>query len=447
MKRTVDMTVGSPTKHIIFFALPLILANLGQQFYQIVDAVIVGRGVGVHALAAVGATDWSYWLILWTMSGLTQGFSTFVSQYFGDKNYNDMNKTIAMSVILCAVIGGILTAAGIFLARPLLTVLNTPNDIINDAALYLITMLSGTLIIMAYNLVSAILRAFGDGKTPLVAMIIAASLNIGLDCLFVFVFKWGIFGAALASVLSQLISFIYCLTILIKIDCINLSRDMWSIDMCMIKRMLLFGLPVSLQYVIIALGGIILQSAINLQGSIFIAGYTATNKVYSLLESSAISFGLASCTFIAQNYGARLYGRVKNGVMTSLKIMSAIAIVITVSTLLMRKYIIQLFLDLNEAGGAEALDIAVRYLTIMSPFLIILYLIHVFRNALQAIGIARWSMVSGIVEFITRAGMSTIVINWIGSDALFISEPVAWFGATLSVMLPYLYYRKRLLIE
>lgn len=447
MSKTVDMTKGSITKHIVSFALPLLLTNLGQQLYMIVDAAIVGRGVGVSALAAVGATDWCYWLILWTVMGFTQGFATFISRYFGDKNYKAVNKTIAMSAVLSLIIGAILTVVGIIAARPLLNLLNTPGDIIDGATVYLITMISGTLIVTAYNMAGSILRAFGDGKTPLAAMIIAGVLNILLDSLFVFLFKWGIFGAAIASVTAQLVSFIFCIVRIRKIDCINLERSVWKLDGKMIKDMLMFGIPVSVQYIIIAVGGILLQSSVNAQGSIFIAGYTATNKVYGLLECSATSLGLACSTFFAQNYGAKLYDRVKRGVKIATGIVVGMAVVVFTTVLFTKRYLLQLFLDVNEPGGYEALDIAVHYLTIMMTFIVILYLIHIFRNALQAMEIAVWSLISGIAECSCRVFMAKVAINWafLGSDALFLSEPVAWLGALLSVMLPYFYYRRKLL--
>ena len=445
MNRTVDMTVGNPAKHILKFAFPLLLTNLGQQLYMIVDASIVGRGVGVKALAAVGATDWSYWLVLWSIIGLTQGFATFVSRYFGEKNYKDVNKVIAMSTVLCIAIGVFMTVVGLVAARPLLELLNTPADIIEGATTYLITMVAGTLIVTAYNMASAILRAFGDGKTPLIAMVIAAVLNIGLDCLFVFGFQWGIFGAALASVISQLVSFVFCFVRIRSIDCVRMDRSVWKIDWKMVRDMLAFGLPLAFEHIIIAVGGILLQSAVNLQGSIFIAGYTATNKVYGLLECSAISVGLASSTFLAQNYGAGQLERVKTGVKAASGIVTVMAVVVLSFVLLVKRYLLMLFLNVNEAGGPEALVIADRYLTIMTGFLVILYLIHVFRNALQAIKISLWSMISGIAECICRIFMAKVVIHWMGTDALFVSEPVAWLGALLCVVIPYFYYRNKLL--
>jgi len=445
MGRTTDMTVGNPTKLILKFAIPLIITNLGQQFYMIADASIVGRGVGVKAFASVGATDWCYWLILWTITGLTQGFSTFTSRYFGDKNYIDTNKSIAMSAILCAVIGSILTVLGLLTAKPLLLILNTPKDILDGAVIYLSTMISGTVIVAAYNMSASILRAFGDGKTPLIAMIISAFLNIGLDILFVFVFGIGIFGAALASVISQLVSFIYCLIGISKIECVKLPKHIWKPDFKMIKSMTLFGMPVAIQHIVIALGGIILQSSINMQGSIFIAGYTATNKLYGMLESSSISLGLASSTFLAQNYGAKNFDRFKKGVVASVKIVVGMAFFVSLSVLPIRKYLLQLFLNINEPGGPEALEVAIYYITIVLVCLVILYLLHIFKYALQAMGISVWSMVSGLSEFAVRVIMSKVIINIIGTNALFIAEPVSWLGATLAVMLPYFYYRTKLL--
>jgi len=446
MSRVVDMTRGNPSKLILKFALPLIVTNLGQQLYMIVDAAIVGRGVGVKALAAVGATDWTYWLVLWTVIGLTQGFSTFVSRYFGEKDFRKMNGAVAMSAILCAVIGSLLTVAGLLVVRPLMTLLKTPADIFNLASNYLTTMVAGMLVVTAYNMAAAVLRAFGDGRSPLIAMIIAALLNIGLDLLFVMVFHWGVFGAALASVLSQLVSFIYCLIRILKIEYIRLDRQAWRIDWGMIRDLLAFAMPLAVQYIIICIGGIILQSTMNLQGSFFIAGYTAANKLYGLLESMAISVGSSFATFFSQNYGAGRLDRIKQGMRAGVKMIVLMAIGVMALVYVLRFWLLQLFLDVAEEGGAEALGFAVYYLTIMICSLIILYLIHVYRNILQATGVSTWSMISGFAEFGVRVVMSKIVIRWIGPDALFYAEPVSWLGALLCVMLPYyFFYRKRLL--
>jgi Na+-driven multidrug efflux pump len=254
-------------------------------------------------------------------------------------------------------------------------------------------------------------------------------------------------GAAAASVTAQLVSFLYCAAAIRKIDVVLLDREAWRLEGEQLKRMLLFGVPIALQYVVITLGGMILQSGVNLQGSIFIAGYTATNKLYSFLQCFAMSFGVASCTFIAQNYGAGLFDRVKQGVVDSVKIVSVTALIITSITLLTRWQILRVFLDVKEAGGMEALAVAVRYLTIMSLFFLIQHILHVFRNVLQALGVAVWFMASGCAEFAARLFMSKVAIHYIGTDALFIAEPASWLGAMLCVFLPYFYYRKKLLTK
>ena len=439
------MTVGKPTALILKFSLPLIVTNLGQQFYMIADASIVGRGIGVKALASVGAADWIYWLILWGILGLTQGFSVFISRYFGEKKYYEMNKTIAMSSILSGVVSIVLTVLGLILAKPLITLMKTPADIKAGAVIYLTTMISGTIVVAAYNMASSVLRAFGDGKSPLIAMGIAALLNIGLDLLFVFVFKWGIFGAAFASVLSQIVSFLYCLKQIKKIECVNLPPEIWKHDFVMMKKLLLFGMPVSLQFMLIALGGIVIQSTINLQGSVFVAGYTALNKLYGLLESTAISLGTAFTTYFAQNFGAGKKERVKSGMKTGVMLCIVSSVIVAVVMLVFGKYLLQSFLDVNREGGVQALDVAWRYLSIMTAFMPVLYLIYIYKNVLQAAGISVWSMVSGVTEFIVRVIMGKVIILWLGSGTLFYIEPVAWLGALLPVMIPYFFYRKKLL--
>lgn len=444
-KNTIDMTSGNPVKHILNFTFPLILTNMGQQLYMIVDGAIVGRRVGTKALAAVGATDWCYWLILWTVGGLAQGFATFVSRAFGERNYPDMNKTIAAAAELSFCIGLFFTVVGITAAKPMLRILYTPADILSNASAYLMTMVSGTLIVMGYNLTSSILRGLGDGKTPLVAMMIAALLNIGLDCLFVFVFHWGIIGAAMASLLAQMVSFLYCLSGIARIEYVSFTKQDWRFDFCKIKTMLLFGIPISFQYVVITMGGMILQSSINLQGSVFIAGYTATNKLYGFLQCFAMSVGQASCTFVSQNYGAGLGQRVRQGVADSMKIVMCMAILIMGATLMTRSYLLRIFLDVSNPDGIQALAVSVRYLTVMVLSFPILHILHVFRNVLQALGIAIWSLMSGFAELVARILMSKFLIGYMGTDALFLSEPASWLGAMLCVFLPYFYYRKKLL--
>lgn len=443
--KTTDMTRGNPAKLMLQFAFPVILTNLGQQLYMIVDAAIVGRGVGVDALAAVGCTDWTYWVILWAVSVMTQGFATFVARYFGKQDEKMVNKSIAMSALLTLMIAAAFTAAGLIFARPVLVLLETPAHILDDATTYLSTMIAGTLIVAGYNLAAAVLRAFGDGRTPLVAMIVAAALNIVLDVIMVMVFQWGVFGAALASVLSQMVAMLFCVVRILKIECVKLNREAWRWDGKLFTQLLLFGLPLAIQYVTINIGGMVVQSTINLQGSSFIAGYTAVSKLYGMLESTAISMGAAFTTFVSQNFGAGNYQRVRKGVRTCVYLALGAALVIMALVLPLRTILPQLFIDAAEAGATEALAVSVRYLTIMVLWLPVLYMVYVYRSQLQSMGDSMWSMISGFGEAAVRVLMGKAVVVWLGSGALFYVEPFSWLTAGLFVLIPYYCFRNKML--
>lgn len=438
-----DMTRGNPVGLMLKFALPVIITNLGQQFYMIADAAIVGRGVGVDALAAVGCTDWTYWIILWSIQVMTQGFATFVSRYFGGQDYKRMNRCITVSSVLTLLIAILFTVAGTTFARPVLTLMDTPASILDDAVTYLSTMAAGTIVVAGYNLTAAILRAFGDGKSPLHAMIIAAVMNILLDILFIMGFGWGVFGAALASVMSQTFAFAYCVIRIFRVECVKLDKEAWKPDGKLFMQLLLFGLPLAIQYIVINTGGTFIQAAVNLQGSSFVAGYTSVNKLYGILECSAIAMGAAFTTFASQNYGAGNFRRVREGVRTCNILAVATSCVIMVPVLLLRSYLPQLFIDVNETGAAEAIAVAARYLTNMGICLPLLYLIYVYRSNLQAIGDTVWSMISGFTETFARVGMARLVILWVGKDALFFTEPFAWLISWMTVMIPFYFYRKK----
>lgn len=416
MEKVKDMTKGSSTKLILNFALPLILANLGQQLYMVIDAMIVGRGVGVKALAAVGATDWTYWLVLWVIQALTQGFSTCIAQYFGEKNLKDLKCSIAISVELCIGFGILLTILGVSMASPMLKLLDTPQNIYQGACSYLITMFSGTMIVMAFNMAASILRALGNGRTPMIAMAIAAILNILLDLLLVIVCNLGIIGAAVATLIAQLVAFLYCFIALSKISMIRLKRKDWKWKPVVVKKLCNMGLPLGLQHVMIAVGGMILQSTINEQGFLFVAGFTATNAVI---------------TYTAQNYGAGLKKRICQGIKSSVIIGILMSICISAFMIIFGKHILSLFISASDYGAEDALKIAYHLLFIMSSLLSSLYLLHIFRNLLQGMGNAIAPMVSGLVEFFMRVLIATIFIKIAGQPILFFAETSAWIGAAL----------------
>jgi putative MATE family efflux protein len=431
VSRTKNMTAGKPAKLMMSFAIPLIIANLGQQLYMIVDTIIVGKGVGVEALAAVGAADWSYWLALWVIQAMTQGFAISISHSFGEGNQGRIKTTVAMSIWLCALIGSIMTVICLSIGKALLRLLQTPEAIFGNASAYLLTMYSGILVVMAYNMAAAILRAFGDSKTPLVAIAIAGVANIVLDLLFVLRLHWGVVGAAVATVLAQFLAFLYCMLVFRKMDLVKMSREDWKPNWNIIRNQCRLGFPPALQHVLISTGGMILQSAINQQGFVFIAGFTATNKIYGLLESSAVSLGFAATTYTAQNYGAGLYERIREGLKSSVRIAILMSVCISVVMIGVGRYLLELFIDQTNANAQDVLQIAYQYLFIMSCLLWFLYLLYAFRNTLQGLGNTSAAFASGVLEFLARVSVALIFSRIWGAKAIFCAEPCAWIAATI----------------
>lgn len=437
MSRAKDMTIGNPASLILTFALPLICGNLGQQLYMIVDTIIVGQGVGVEALAALGATDWIYWLVLWTVQAMTQGFAILIAQHFGAGKQKELKKSITMSIVLCMITGALLTVISLSMARPMLTLLHTPDTIVDGAYAYLTTMCGGTLIVSAYNMISAILRSFGDGKTPLIGMGIAAAVNIGLDLLFVLVFGFGITGAAVATLIAQFIALLYCTAVLCRMENLKFCRADWKIDRKVLRRLFGLGFPLAVQHVLIAVGGMVLQSVINGYGFLFVAGFTATNKVYGLLESSALSFGYATTTYMAQNYGARKIDRIKVGIKKAVCLSVTVSVVISATMIIFGKPLLSMFISTTNEHAQEVLDIAYRYLCIMAVLLWILYLLHTYRSALQGLGNTTAPLLSGCVEFGMRIGIALFLPKVLGSGGLFYAEPGAWTGAGILLIAAY----------
>ena len=433
MSRVKDMTQGKPLGLLITLAVPLMLGNLGQQLYTIVDAIIVGRGVGIKALASVGAADWTYWLILWVIMAMTQGFATRIAHHFGEGNRERLKKSVTMSVFLCVTIGVVLTIAGELLIRPILTILKTPDDILPGAVSYLTVMFAGTMVIMAYNMAAAILRALGDGRTPLLAVLIAGGINVVLDLLFVMVFHWGIIGAAAATVTAQLLAFLYCLAVIKRIEIIQMKREDWKLDPASLKELCSMGLPLALQHVVIVIGGMVLQSAINVHGTVYVAAFTASNKLLGLMESSGFSFGYAVTTYMAQNFGAGLHKRIRKGMKSAFLASMVIAAGVTTVMLLWGKYILRIFIDFSDKTAPQVLEVSYRYLTMLSIFLFALYLLHVFRSAVQGLGNAVIPLISGGVEFFMRVGAALFLTGFWGVTAIFWAEPLAWIGAAAVV--------------
>lgn len=439
-----DMTTGKPLPLIIFFALPLMAGNIFQQLYTVVDTIVVGKALGVDALAALGATDWLYWMWLGMIQGVTQGFGILMAREFGAKQYEQLRKAVGNSISLSILFSLLFLILGQAAAKPILLLLNTPVQIIDDSLLYLRIMFLGIPIVMAYNLLATILRSLGDGQTPLQAMILAALSNIVLDILFVLILHMGIAGAAIATLIAQGISGIYCLLKIRGIEFMTLQKKHFALERALAGRLLSLGSPMAAQNAIIAVGGMIIQGVVNPYGVAFIGGFTAANKLYGVLEIAATSYGYAMITYVGQNLGAARIGRIKTGMGWATAVALATSILIAAVMLIFGQQIIGLFISGTPEEAAAATLIGVRYLSVMSICLPVLYILHVTRSAVQGMGNTVLPMVSGIAEFVMRTGGVLILPALMGEDGIFIAEVLAWLGADLILVPSYFVMVKRI---
>lgn len=437
MARIKEMTSGKPLPLMVAFALPLMLGNVFQQMYTVVDTAIVGKALGVDALAALGAVDWLNWMIIGMVQGLTQGFSIRMAKEFGARQYDMLRKTVASSVVLSVFAAMLLVAVGQLLCRPVLQLLQTPERILPMSLLYLRIIFAGIPVVTGYNLLSAMLRALGDGKTPLYAMIAASATNIVLDLVFVLVFHWGVAGAAAATLIGQLVSCIFCLVQLRKLEILRLKKSDFAENGKLSAKLLALGTPMALQNCIIAVGGIIIQMVVNGFGVIFIAGFTAANKLFGLLEMAGASYGFAVVTYVGQNLGAKKNERIKKGVNSAALLSLLTSIVIGALMLLGGKLILSCFISGTPEEYEGAMKVAYQYLATMSIALPALYFIHIYRSALQGMGDTVQPMISGILELFIRVSLVFILPALVGSVGVFLAEVAAWIGAAVMQMIVY----------
>lgn len=443
-ERIQNMTQGAPARLIFTFAIPLMLGNVCQQLYTVVDTAIVGQALGVNALAALGAADWLNWLVLGVIQGFAQGFSIYMAQRFGADDEEGLNRSIGATISIAAAISVALLVLSQVTMDPILRAMNTPEEVIGGAFTYLRIMFAGIPIIMAYNVLASILRALGDSRTPLYAMLIASVINIVLDLVFVMVFHWGIAGAVVATVIAQLFAGLYCLRAVLRVHIIKLKKEYFLPDPVMARRLLGLGLPVAAQNMIIAVGGMVVQSVVNRYGVLFVAGFTATNKLYGILEIAATSFGYAVTTYVGQNLGGGLLGRIKKGLHSATWIALLTSAVITAAVLLLGRFAVALFISGTPEEVVLSTEVAVHYLNIMSICLSVLYMLHIYRSALMGLGDTVMPMASGIVEFLMRIGVAIFLPALMGQEGIFYAEVAAWAGAAVLLVATYFVRMKKL---
>lgn len=437
MSATKDFTKGKPAKQIFLFSLPLMLGNVFQQLYTMVDTIVVGQGVGVEALASLGATDWLNWLVLGLLTGLTQGFAILFSQCYGANDQKNLQKAVGNALSLTMVAAVVLLVAAQLSIVPILRVLQTPENIFGGAKLYLRIVFAGIPIILFYNFASALLRSLGDSRAPFVALVVASVINIVLDILFVMGFHWGIAGAATATVLAQGVSLIYCVFVVRRIQILQISRDTMRIERQTAGRLLFLGVPVMFQNTIISVGGMFIQSIVNGFGFLFVAGFTAANKLYGLLETAGVSYGYAITTYVAQNYGAGDFKRIKKGMRSGTMIAVGTSVLVSVLMIVFGENILKLFISAEPDQAEQVLTIAKHCLYIMSAFLSILYVLHVHRSGLMGIGDTVTPMASGIMELLMRVVAGLTFPVFMGQEGIFYGEILAWAGAAVLQVVVY----------
>lgn len=425
---------------LIRFSLPLMFGNVFQQLYTVVDTVIVGKGVGMDALAALGTVDWLNWMFLAIAQGFTQGFSVRMSQKFGEGDTDGLKQTIGRSALLSVYIA-IVSLAVAQLGLPLfLHLLKVPEDLLGYAGTYSRIILAGIPAMMYYNYCASVLRAVGDSKTPLLSMIVASLANIILDCVAVFALNMGIAGAAIATVLSQYLAGAICMVKILRSPQLRFNKRHIAKDSVLTKALMGLGAPLAAQFVVIAVGGMAVQSVVNRFAKSFIAGFTATNKLYGILEIAAVSYGFAITTYAGQNFGAGLWKRIRKGVNWGVILSILTSVLIGGAMILFGRTITMWFIDTKIPEEAMAAgNVAYRYLCVMSAGLPILYLLHAYRAALQGVGNAQVPLWSGVAEFLFRVGGSIVVGLTLWADGIFITEISAWVGA--AVLLAAAYYR------
>lgn len=439
---TKDMTTGNPVKLILAFSVPLLIGNIFQQFYNMVDAIIVGRFIGVEALASIGATGSVTFLIYGFIMGLSGGFTILISQKFGANDEDGVKKAVASAIFLSIIITVVGTILSLLTARPLLELMNTPSNIIEDSLSYLNIIYIGLFATVLYNLLSGILRALGDSKTPLYFLIVASLLNVALDLLFVITFNMGVAGAALATIISQFFSGALCLIYISKrFPILRLNKNhLLNIDFSIAKAQIKIGLPMALQFSITAIGTIILQTSLNGLGSNAVAAFTAASKVEQLVMQPLVSFGVTMATYCGQNLGANRFDRIKEGVKKATIISISISVVSGIIVTIFGGAFTNLFLD---SPDPEVLNLSVTFLKTVSIFFVPLGLIFLYRNTLQGIGESFIPMVAGGLELVARTIVAFTLPAIIGFKGICYAGPLAWIFAAVPLVITYIIKSKK----
>ena len=423
-----DMTVGDPQKIILNFTIPVFIGNVFQQVYSMADTVIVGKFVGTKALAAVGATGTINFLILGFLLGLTAGFTVLTAQKFGAGDMESMRKTVGNAAILSFIVAVAMTLVSMLGMRWLLTFMNTPEDIFDDAYTYIMIICGGIFTQVLYNLLSSILRALGNSKTPLYFLLLSAGLNIVLDLVLIIYFHMGVAGAAYATVISQGVSGFLCLIFIIKkVPVLHMEKGEFRLEKNLSIQQLKVGFPMALQYSITAIGTMMVQSALNMLGSIAVAAFTAANKIENLLTQAFVAQGVTMATYCAQNMGAGRPDRIRKGFRAADMQGFLYGIGAGIFFIFAGKYLTYLFLSENVEEVIGNVEI---YLRCIGIFMIPLAIVNIYRNGIQGMGYGLLPMMAGVAELVGRGATALVAAHYRSYFGTCMASPVAWILAS-----------------
>lgn len=434
-----DMTKGNPLSIILKFTLPLLIGNVFQQLYNMADTIIVGRYVSSDALGAVGATSTITFLVVGFAQGITAGFSVLTAQRYGAKDEDGVRRSVANGILLSLLITILLTFGGLVCMKPLLKLMNTPENIFQDAYTYIMIIVGGLVTTVYYNLLSSYLRAVGNSQIPLVFLVFSAVLNVGLDLLFIIKFKMGVAGAGYATILAQGVSAVLCAVyIYLRMPSITPKKKHWKLHGRDSRLQMTMGIPMALQFAITASGTMIMQAAINLFGSDAVASFTAAGKLQNLAMQGMMAMGQTMATYSGQNYGKGDLSRIKKGVRAALLSTMVYAVIVGALAWILLKPSLGLFFAENVNLDAM-MPWAESYIHICAVFYIPLSVIFVFRNTMQGCGYGFLPMMGGAAELVARLVVALIAMRVVSYPLACFCDPAAWIAAALFTGISYLY--------
>lgn len=441
-RHVLNMTEGRPLNLLVKFALPMLIGNLFQQVYNLADSIIVGKFVGADALASIGASSSVTFLFFALCNGIGNGGGIITSQYFGKGDDAMVKKSITNTAYIMFIFPLVVGIMAFILSRPILVLLKTPGNIMNDSLIYVRTMCVGLLFVSLYNFISSMLRALGDSKTPLYFLIAACLINVFLDIVFVYYFDLSVMGAGIATVISQLLSGAGCMIYAVKKnEYFDLKRQDFEFDIKLTKRIVKLGVPLSLQFALIAISCMALQSVVNSYGTVAVAAFTATSRIEQIVHQPYGTLGAALSTYTGQNYGANKHDRIVVGLKKGILLMVLFTAILVPVMQLIPGSIVGIFVD-----DPVVIEMGARALRINSIFYVVLGIIYVFRGNLNGYGDSFFALLNGIVEVFGRFTVPFILtaIPFIGLWGIWWSVGVVWFMSALSAVIRYIFFTRRL---